>query len=440
MDTMQQLYAQAQTYFPGGVSAGGRRHAVYGQPLFIDHADGCRLYDVNGGEYIDYHMSAGAAFFGYNHPRLRAAVQKALDKGFFMNYETQYHVELASLLCQRFPSAELVRFSNTGTEATMGAVRLARGYTGRDIVLRFEGHFHGMNELVWYNHNQQGRMDAAGEIESLPDTAGIPAAWAQSVKNVAFNDYDALERVVKRYAGRIAAIILEPISFNCGCYPARKAYLENVRALCDREGIVLIFDEVICGLRMRPGSAQAYYGVTPDITTLGKAIGGGFPMAAVVGKREIMQKLNPVGPVCMSGTYTGALMPVLASIECLKMAGEPGFYDEIDARADALYGGMNALFQKHGLPGHVRGVGARFGIYFGIEDPETDYDWRKVKEGFDAQISKVFLKKAVQHGLHFHDYGTSPVPAHYGFSTQHAMRDIEITLDKLDHIFAALKR
>jgi glutamate-1-semialdehyde 2,1-aminomutase len=439
MSKLKLLFEEAKKYMIGGTGAGGRFHAVFGQPIYLERASGSRLYDIEGKEYIDYHTSAGSAFFGYNHPRLAKAVEKALELGFFLNFESAYHTELAKLIHRFIPSAEKVRLSNTGTEATLGAIRLARAYTGRDLVIRFEGHFHGMHELIWFNHNNIAEKDEYGEVTSLADTAGIPDAMTNLVKNVVFNDIDALEHAVKKYKGEIAAIIMEPISFNCGCYPARKEYLQQVRELCDQEGIVLIFDEVITGLRLRPGSAQAYYGVIPDLTTLAKGIGGGFPIAALVGKEEIMNHLNPGGKTVMSGTYTGSLMAVLASIECMKMAMEPDFYDKIEAIGNHLYNGVDELFAKHGIPGHIRGIGARFGIYFGVEDPEDDYDFRKVASKFDKEMSKSFLRESLASGFYFHDYGNSPVPAHYGFSTQHTKEDIDITLERFDHIFKKIK-
>lgn len=439
MNKMKEMFGAAQEYLVGGTTAGGRYHAVFGQPVYMDHANGSKLYDVEGKEYIDFHTSAGAAIFGYNHPRIAKAVQESLKLGFFLNFETKYHCELAKLINEMIPSAEMVRISNTGTEATMAAVRLARGYTKREILIRFEGHFHGMNELVWYNHNAEAQMDEIGELVNLPDTAGIPGCFSNVVKNVEFNDIEALERVVARYKDQVAAIMMEPISYNCGCYPARKEYLQKVRELCDREGIVLIFDEVISGLRIRPGSAQGYYGVTPDLTTIAKAMGGGFHIAALVGKKKVMQALNPVGPVVMSGTYTSAIMPVLVAIECLKMAKEPYYFDHLEELGGAFYKGFGDLLQKHNIPGHLRGMGARFGIYFGVEDPEDDYSWRKVKQSFNREINTKFLKKTLENGLYFHDYGISPVPAHNGFGVQHTLEDMNTALERIDKIFAEIK-
>lgn len=439
MSLQKEMYVEAQKYMVGGGSAGGRFNATLGQPLYMERCEGAYLYDVEGKRYIDFHSSAGPALFGYKHPRIEKAVLAAIEKGFYWGYDSQETIDLAKELCKLIPSAERVRLVNTGTEVTLSALRLARAYTGREIVIRFEGHFHGMHEMIWYNHNNEGKMDEIGEIENIPDGAGFPKCFSEAVKNVEFNDYDALERVVNRYKDQVAAIIMEPISYNCGCYPARKEYLEKVRDLCTREGIVLIFDEVICGFRMRSGSAQAYYGVTPDLTTLAKAIGGGLPIAALVGKKEIMEMGGPTGPAGVSGTYSGALMPVMAALECAKMIQEPEFYDHIEKIGDALYGGIEALMKKHGIKGHVRGVGARFAIYFGVEDPEDDYNWRTVKQKFDMEFNSKFLTECLKEGIYFHNYGTSPVPAHNGFGIQHTLEDIAYTLDKIDQIFARIK-
>ncbi len=439
MSKEREMYIEAQKYLIGGGSAGGRFNAIYGQPLYLDHADGPRIYDVDGNSYVEYHSSAGPVMFGYNNPRLKKAANEGMDKGAFVFYDSQDMIDLARTWTEIFPCAELVRFVNSGTEATMGAIRLARSYTKKDIIIRMEGHFHGMHELLWYNHNKEGEMDEIGEIQPVPDGSGIPKSLYQDVKVVQFNDIDALENVCKRYRGKVAAIMLEPISFNCGCYMAKKEYLQQVRELCDREGIVLIFDEVICAFRMRPGCAQAMYGVTPDLTTVGKAVGGGYPIAGIVGKREVMSEGSPVGKAGISGTYVGSILVVKVAQECAKMIQEPGFYDKIEATADHLYNGMNDLFRKHGIKGHVRGVGARFGIYFGVEDPEDDFNWRTVKSKFDGAFNNRFIAELLKNGVYFHDYGTSPVPAHNGFGTTHTPEDIDFTLEQMDKVLKKIK-
>ena len=433
------LANEAKTYYVAGASAGQRYNAVLGHPLYLDHASGSKIYDIDGNEYLDYHVGAGAGFFGWNHPRLKQAVMESVEKGFFMNFDTPYHLELAKLVRRFFPCAERIRLCNTGMEATLGAIRLARSVTGRDLLLRFEGHFHGMYEEVWYNHNTVAAADKFGEVETTPDSEGFLPASKLAVKNVVFNDVEALEHIVAKYRGHFAAMIMEPLSFDCGCMIPREGYLQKVREICDREGIVLIFDEVLCGLRAAPGSMQLRYGVTPDLTAAAKAIGGGFPIALLAGKAPLMEHLNPLGKTVMSGTYSGSLMPVVASVECLKMASEPGFYDKIDTVGDALYSGLNDLFAKHGIPGHARGVGARFALYFGVEDPEDDYDFRKVAAKHDYALYKKFVTECLPLGLYFHDTAGRYSPAHYGFSAQHSLEDIAVTLDKIDTIFAKIK-
>lgn len=440
MQTQQEmLYDKAREVLVGGASAGQRYNAQLGRPLYLDRAHGSRLYDVDGNAYIDFHGGSGAALFGHDHPRIRQAVVGAMDRGFFMNYDTEDTVELATLVREIFPSCEKVRLANTGSEATQGALRLARAYTGRNLVLRFEGHFHGMHENIWFNHNAVHEVDRYGEVVTVPDSAGFPTEASANVVNVVFNDVEALEHAVAKYRDRIAAVILEPVSFNCGCLPAREHYLRSVRDICTREGIVLIFDEVICGLRMSPGSAQRRFGVIPDLTAAAKAIGGGLPIALVGGRAEIMDRFGPLGDVAMSGTYTGSLLPVAAAVECLKMSLEDGFYEHFDLLGAQLFGGIDELLAKHGLPGHVRGLGARWSIYFGVEDPEDDYDFRAVARTFDRDLDRRFVRAALDVGLWFHDTSTAVTPAHRALMTAHTPADIDETLEKIDGIFATLR-
>jgi len=435
---MEEMYKEASQYLVAGSSAGQRYNAALGHPLYLNRAKGSKLYDVDGKEYIDYHGGSGAALFGHDHPRIKEAVLNALERGFFMNYDTEDTIELAKLTRKLFPSCEKIRLANTGSEATQGAIRLARGYTGKQKVLKFEGHFHGMHENIWFNHNAVYDVDDNGEVRTVPDSIGFPDDAKEGVVNVLFNDIDALEKVVKKYKDQIACLIMEPISYNCGCLESRKEFLQQVRELCTREEIILIFDEVICGLRMRPGSAQHYFDVYPDLTTTAKAIAGGLPIALVGGKAEIMDHYNPIGKVAMSGTYTGSLMPVMGAIECMKMAMEPGFYEHFDTLGKRLFTGIDNLFRKYGLPGHVRGVGARWAIYFGVEDPQDDFDFRKIACGFDREMDKKFVTQAPQRGLWFHDTSTAITPAHRALMTAHTMQDIEVTLEKMDMIFKTL--
>lgn len=438
MSRNEDIFKEAEQYLVSGASAGQRYNGVLNMPLYMDHADGAYLYDVDGNKYIDYHGGSGAALFGHNHPKIKEAVEKSVERGFFMNYDTEETVELAKLVREVFPGCEKIRLANTGSEATQGAIRLARGYTGRNLVLKFEGHFHGMHENIWFNHNDVRAELGDGIVETVPDSQGFQLNAKDSVVVVKFNDLDALEAAVKKYRDQIACLIMEPISFNCGCLETRPGFLKSVRDICTREEILLIFDEVICGLRMRPGSAQKRYNVIPDLTTTAKAIGGGIPIAIVGGKAEIMDHFSPKGPVVMSGTYTGALMSVMASVACIKTAMEPGFYDHIEALGDRLFNGIDDLFRKYGLKGHVRGVGARFAIYFGIDNPDDDYDFRKVAAEFDRDTDRRFVTEAVKRGLWFHDTSTKITPAHRALMSAHSMQDMDDTLERMDQIFRTL--
>lgn len=439
-DKNKRLFEEAKCYMPGGACAGGRSNRIFGMPLYLERASGSKLYSVDGNEYIDYHCGAGAVLYGHNHPRLRAALEEVISKGFYMNHDSEYTLAFAKKFTSMVPSVEKIRLTNSGSEATLAALRLARGYTGRKIVLKMDGHFHGMHEMIWYNHGAFPELDDRGEVvRSVPDSGGIPDELGQYVKIIRYNDIDALRNAAEKYRDQIAAVIMEPISFNCGCFMGQQAYLRQVREVCDQHHIVLIFDEVITGLRFRPGSAQAYFGVMPDLSTFAKAIGGGIPIALVGGRADIMDTFNPNGPVVCSGTCSGTQMAVRVGLECLNMASEPEFYDQIDRTAEALYSGMNGLFQKHGIPGHVRGLGARFAIYFGCEDPDMDFDLRETMKHYDLDMSRRFIAGALERGLYFHYYGDAPYPAHCGFGIQHSEADIASTLERMDDLFRTLK-
>ena len=412
---------------------------ILGYPLLIDHADGAHLYTVDGEDFIDYHCCAGACLFGHNNPRLRAAAERALDRGFFMNLDSQFTLEFAKLFTQVVPTVEMIRMVNSGTEATMAAIRLAREYTGRDLIVKMDGHFHGMHEMVWYNHNNYPEIDEYGEVVTVPDSAGFPEGMEDHVKVIAFNNVEAFEHAVKKYAGKIAAVIMEPVSYNCGCVTSTSEYMHAMRKICDREGILMIFDEVITGLRFAPGSAQGFYGVKPDLSTFAKAISNGFPLALVGGKAEIMQHFNPTGPVICSGTCSGSLMPVMVGIECLKMVLEPGFYDRLEEKRAMLANGLNDLFQKHKINGHINAQGSQCAIYFGYEDMNIDTDVRASMSHFDVQMARKFVTECLNEHLYFHYYGDSRTPHHVGFTMAHSPQDIATSLERFDTVFRRIK-
>ena len=429
---------RAAKVFVGTAGSPGRTSAMLGRPLYLQKADGAYLYDVDGNRYIDYHSSSGATFLGYNHPRVKRAMLEAVEMGYFCNYETEAHAEIAELICDSVPSAERVRFSNTGTEATLAAIRLARAVTGRSKVLKFEGHFHGMHELAWYNSRKPAtEPNEHGEIELAADTAGIPAEFDSTVVVTRFNDPESFLACMRRHKGEFACIIMEPIMYNAGCIYTDPEFAAMVREQATADGAVLIYDEVLSGFRMGLGGGQEHLGITPDLTTLAKALGGcGLPIAAVVGKREIMEGLNPIGKTVVSGTYTGHVMHVYGALEALKIMREPGFYERMGALAQRLYDGLREVLSRTGTPAVVQGLGARFGIHFGIEAGPL-YHYRDVARGFDSAFNAVFAREALKRGLYLHEYGSSLTPNHHGFTAAHTERDIDETLDRVESALRA---
>ncbi len=425
----EQLFQSAQRHLVGGGGAGGRYHPLLKRPLYLARGKGSRFWDVDGKEYIDFFTGSGANFLGHDHPAIKTAIQQALEVGVICNGETEYHARLADLVAEAVPCAEKIRFACSGTEATLGVIRIARAFAGKPKILKFEGHFHGMHELVWYNcATPPGETRADGTIPPTPDTDGMPDPLADLVIVVPFNDLATFETAVRSHKDELAAVIVEPISYNQGCIPADPDFLRAVRRICTEQGILLIFDEVLSGFRMARGGAQEYYGITPDLCTLAKALGGGVPIAAVCGKTEVMSVLNPVGHTVMSGTYTGHLVAVMGAIACQHELAKPGFYPRINALAGRLYAGISEALRVTGVPGVVQGIGARFGLYLGVTGPVTNY--REACQ-CNREMEVKFLLGCVQRGLYLHDYAHR-APMHHGFSAQHNEADIDEALNVME--------
>lgn len=428
------LYNRAVPHTVGGVLAAGRYNPLLRRPYYVARGDGCRLWDVDGNEYIDFSSGQGMNMLGHNHPRLKEAVEKALAMGTVGNHETQYHVELAEKLTEILPGAEKVRLANSGTEATMAALRIARAFTGREKILKFDGHFHGMHDYVFFNaHTPERPYEQI--VPPFPDSDGIPAVLADLMITVPFNDKDALRAVIAKHGRELAAVIVEPVAYNLGAIPSDPAWLALLRELTREAGIVLIFDEVLSGFRTGVGGMAEYYGIEPDLATWAKAIAGGWPLAAITGRTDVMSVLNPLGHTVASGTYTGHLPAVLAALAAIEVMQEPDFYPSLLARGNAFYEGFNGLFKKHGLPGHLKGIGTRFGLYFGIDAPVTNYRQART---FDKELNQRFLRQTASHGLYFHDFGTKAAPMHYGITAAHSQADLDESLEKIDAIFAAM--
>lgn len=440
MSKSSAIYERAKKVMVGGVCAGGRYNRAKNGPTLLERAEGCHVYDVDGKEYIDFHVGSGGILFGWKNPQIEEAIRKGIDRGFFMNFDTEDTVEFAELFTKLIPTAEKIRLTNSGTEATMAAIRMARAYTGKNLIIKMDGHFHGMHEMIWFNGGYGTDVDENGETRSVVcDVMGAPKGAENNVKLIEFNNIDAVKHAFNKYRGDIAAIIMEPVSYDLGCMPSTKEYMQEVRRLCDEEGILLIYDEVISGLRFSPGSAQMYYGVQPDISTFAKAVANGFSLAIIAGKAEVMDICNPVGPVTISGTSSGNFLSVLAAKECIKMASAPGFYDELEKKEKLFGDGVNDLFKKHGIPGHIRTQGAQFGLYFGYDDPQLDYNLHDCVTNFAPEMYPKFVEGALEEGLHFFCGGAHPFPHHCGFTSMHTEQDLNLALEKIDRVFAKIK-
>ena len=427
------LRQEAARYLPGGVCASGRINSCLGYALHIRHAEGCRIYDVDGNEYIDFNLAHGAAFLGYNHPATRQAMESAIEAGILCGYETEAHVELARMITETIPCAEAVRYGNTGSEGTMVCVRLARAHTRKPKILKFWGHFHGLYDYVMYNsHTPLTPVEPGSIIPPERESAGMPEIIDDLIVVVPWKDEAALERAMAEHGHEIGGIIMEPINYNQGCISADTAYMQFVRDQATANDIVLIYDETLSAFRTGPGCAQGYYGVTPDLCVLGKAVANGGAIVVIAGKAEVMNQVGPVGEVAQSGTFTGNPPAVNCALASVNEVTSPGFYDHIEAAADRLYSGMSGIFDRAGVPARVQGLGARFGIFFGFTDPVERFDDTLDR---DRDTSTLFIRACADHGVYFHDYGDL-VAGHHGISASHSLADIDEALNRIESAVA----
>jgi glutamate-1-semialdehyde 2,1-aminomutase len=366
MTTSHELFQRAQARIPGGVNSPVRAfRSVGGEPFFTRRADGPYLWDVDGRRYIDYVGSWGPMVAGHNHPHVRAAVERAVRDGLSFGTPCPAEVEMAETIAALVPSVEVVRMVNSGTEATMSAIRLARGFTGRSRIVKFEGCYHGHGDAFLV------KAGSGALTFGVPTSPGVPKALADLTLTLPYNDVAAAERLFAESGDEIAALIIEPVAGNMNCIPPREGYLAALRELCTRHGALLIFDEVMTGFRVALGGAQALYGVTPDLTTFGKIIGGGMPVGAYGGRREIMQQVAPVGPVYQAGTLSGNPVAMAAGLAMLELVRTPGFHDELDRRTRLLTDTLAAAAAEAGVPFSVNRVCGMFGLFFSREKVET---------------------------------------------------------------------
>lgn len=419
------LFDEAVKYIPGGVNSPVRAFkSVGGDPIFINRASGSKLYDVDGNEYIDYVGSWGPMIVGHCNPRVNDAIKRAIDKGTSFGAPTELEIELAKMVIDAVPSIEMVRMVNSGTEATMSAIRLARGHTGRDKIIKFEGGYHG---------HADGLLVKAGSGAAtlgVPDSPGVPADYARNTITVPFNDLETITKAVSAEAENIACIIVEPLPGNMGVIPPKKGFLEGLRELCTKNGIVLIFDEVMSGFRVALGGAQQVFGVTPDLTCLGKVIGGGLPVGAYGGKKELMQQIAPVGPIYQAGTLSGNPLAMTAGIETLKILSESGAYDKLEERSLQLASGLKDIAEKAGIPTYSTRVGAMFCTFF--TDKEV-VDYSSATKSDTVRFGKYFINM-LENGINL-----APSQFEAGFmSLAHSEDDIAKTLDAAKKSFANL--
>ena len=422
----ESLFAEAQKYIPGGVNSPVRSfRAVGGTPPFIARGQGSRVWDVDGNEYIDYLGSWGPLVLGHAHPAVVSALKRAAEGGTSFGAPVEQEVELARLICQALPSVETVRLVNSGTEACMSAIRLARAFTGRDKIIKFAGCYHG---------HADGLLVKAGSgalTHGIPTSAGVPESYAKETLVADFNDLASVERLFESYPAGIAGIIVEPVAGNMGVVRPAEGFLEGLRSLTRDNGALLIFDEVITGFRVGPHGAQGLYGVTPDVTTMGKIIGGGLPVGAYGGRREIMEMVAPLGSMYQAGTLSGNPLAVGAGIATLTELRKPGMYEQIDRLAQRLASGLAEVFQKLEVPSTVNRVGSML----------TGF----MNAGPVNSLATVEESDAALYGRYFHamqERGVYIAPSQFeaGFvSTAHTEEDIDQTIAKAEEALAAVR-
>ena len=426
MNRSQKLFQRAQLIIPGGVNSPVRAFkSVGGTPLFFQRGKGALAWDADGNSYIDYVGSWGPLIVGHAHPEVVKAVEQAASKGLSFGAPTEAEVEMAELICKLVPSIDQVRLVSSGTEATMSAIRLARGFTGRSKIVKFEGCYHGHADSLLV------KAGSGALTFGQPSSAGVPPETAAHTLVLDYNNEIALEKAFEREGSEIAAVIVEPVAGNMNLVVPRPSFLELLRKLCTKYGTVLVFDEVMTGFRVALGGAQGLYGIKPDLTTLGKVIGGGMPVGAFGGRRDIMQCIAPLGPVYQAGTLSGNPVAVAAGLATLKLIQAPGFYNRLSATTRQLCEGLTAAAREHGIAFSAQNVGGMFGLYF-RETPPTTY--AEVMQ-CDKEAFNRFFHTMLAEGVYL---ATSAFEA--GFvSAAHGPAEIDRTIQAAKRVFASLK-
>jgi len=419
------LFQEAQKLFPGGVNSPVRAfRAVGGQPLSIDHGEGAYLFDVDGNRYIDYVLSWGPLITGHAHPKVVEAIQQAALKGTSYGAPSPLELDLAKSVMDFMPNIEMIRFVNSGTEATMSALRLARTYTKRDKIIKFEGCYHGHADLLL--------VQAGSGVATLglPDSPGVPANTVRDTRVANFNDLESVEALFKKYPEQIAAIIVEPVAGNMGVVPPIPGFLQGLRKITTQHGALLIFDEVMTGFRVHPGGAQTLYNIKPDLTTLGKVIGGGLPVGAYGGKRKLMQMVAPAGLMYQAGTLSGNPLAMSAGIAALSLLREEKCWEKLEQVAGRLETGISSVAKKAGIPIRQMRVGTMFTTFFSETEPR---DWSTVRVADKERFAK-FFRKILENGVYL-----PPSQFEAGFvSTLHSDEIIDTTISAFEKALMAL--
>lgn len=423
MSLSENLFERAVKRIPGGVNSPVRAYGAIGiAPRFIDRADGCYIYDVDGNKYIDYIDSWGPMILGHNFPVIRESVIKASEKGLSFGCATAVEVEMAEFICERIPHIEMIRMVNSGTEAVMSAVRAARGFTGKNKIIKFAGCYHGHSDAMLVSAGS-GVMTSG-----VPDSAGVPKGCTEDTMTAVYNDLESVRSLLEKSQGQTAAVIVEAVGANMGVVPPKKGFLEGLRSLCDEFGALLIFDEVITGFRLAFGGAAQYFGVNPDLVTYGKIIGAGMPVGAYGGRREIMEIVSPVGKVYQAGTLSGNPIAMAAGLTQLKyLYDHQEIYTDLEKKGDKLYKGMEKIVRDKGLPYHLNHF-ASLGSLFFTEEEVVDYASAKTA---DTAAFSEYFKGMLARGIHM---APSQFEAMF-LSAAHTEEVIDATLEAVENYF-----
>ena len=427
MDRSSTLFNEAKNYIPGGVNSPVRAFkGVGGEPIYFERGEGAYLYDVDGNEYIDYVGSWGPMILGHSNLSIVDAVRTELDKGLGFGAPTEIETSLAKKICQLMPSIELVRMVSSGTEATMSAIRLARGYTKRDKIVKFEGCYHGHSDSLLV------KAGSGALTLGVPTSPGVPNDLAKHTLTLEYNNLDSVKALFSKMGEEVGCIIVEPVAGNMNCIPPKEGFLQGLRKLCDDYGGLLIFDEVMTGFRVALGGAQAYYGVKPDLTTLGKVIGGGLPVAAFGGRHEVMNEIAPLGPVYQAGTLSGNPLSMASGLAMLSVIeADDSFYQNLSESTEYLVNGIVAAANTNNVPMTSNNVGGMFGLFFSSEEKVTNFSQAS---NCDIESFKKFYKSMIRQGVYF-----APSAYECGFlSAAHTKNELDQTINAALTAFSEL--